>query len=90
MSFDGKKLMDKLKFSNISLQRVKDTKFLGVHINDSLNWHKHFNEPFIKLLMNKRLLAIAKLNLSEKAKLTFYHVHIFSHLSYSILVWVVW
>ena len=37
--------------------------------------------------MNKRLLAIATLHLSEKAKQTFHYAHIFSHISYSILVW---
>ena len=87
MSFGWKKSIDKLRFGNISLPIVKDTKFLGVHIDESLNWHKHFNELFNKLLMNKRLLAITKLDLSEKAKLTFYYAHIFSHISYSILVW---
>ena len=87
MSFGGKKLIDKLRFSNIYLPIVKGTRFLRVHINESLNWHKHFNEHFNKSLSNKRLLAIAKLYLSEKAKLTFYYVHIFSHISYSICIW---
>ena len=64
MSFGRKKPIDELRFGNISLPIEKDTKFLGVHINESLNWHKHFNELFNKLLMNKGLLAIAKLPLS--------------------------
>ena len=68
VSFHGKKLIDKLRFSNISLPIVKDTKILGVHINESLNWHKHFNELFNKLFLNKRLLTVTKLHLSEKAK----------------------
>ena len=46
MSFGGKKSIDKLRFGNISLPKVKDIKFLGVHINESLNWYKHFNEIF--------------------------------------------
>ena len=86
MSFGGKKLIDELRFGNISLPIVKDTKFLGVHIDESLNWHEHFNKLFNKLLMNKRLLVITKLHISEKAKLTFYYANIYSHISYSILV----
>ena len=34
MSFGGKKSIDKLRCSNISLPIVKDTKFLGVHIDE--------------------------------------------------------
>ena len=37
MSFGGKKLIDELRFGNISLPTAKDTKYLGVHISESLN-----------------------------------------------------
>ena len=47
ISFGGKKSIDELRFNNISLPIVKDTKFLGVHIDEPLNWHKHFNQFFL-------------------------------------------
>ena len=79
----------KIKFRDLELFSTKETKFLGINLDNNLSWGHHFNILYNKLLLNKRLLVLSKKTLSIMAKLSIYYAHIYSHLTYTIVVGVV-
>ena len=76
-----------LSINNIIIKRVKQTKFLGVIIDDKLSWKPHI------LSLNKKLSSICgriyriKKCLPESLYKQIYHSLFESHLGYSISVW---
>ena len=69
------------------LPNVNSTKFLGVWLDNSLNWKVHLGKLFLKLQRNTALLRIGGNFLSCHAKKCLYYAQIYSHLSYSLLLW---
>ena len=45
----------------IKIPNVYTTKFLGIHIDDQLNWKHHYTVLLNKLKLNKRMLQITKI-----------------------------
>lgn len=76
-----------LKVNDEKLMRVTETKFLGVIVDQNLNWRSHID--FIALKISRSLAILSKLKhlLSNKILLTLYYTLIFPHLSYCIIVW---
>ena len=72
---------------DIIVKNSKSTKFLGVTIDDNLNWSYHVNDLYSKLLANKRLLQNTKKLLSSTTLKLIYYVHIHNHLTYGLTVW---
>ena len=72
-----------LKVNDEKLMRVTETKFLGVIVDQNLNWRSHID--FIALKISRSLAILSKLKhlLSNKILLTLYYTLIFPHLSYS-------
>ena len=66
---------------------VKNTKFLGVTIDNNLTWTKHINNIITKISANKNLIGRSRNLLSTHAKKLVYYAHIYSHLAYAITVW---
>ena len=66
---------------------VNSTKFLGVHIDNKLNWNHHYNSVVHKLKRNMYMLRENKLHLTTETKMQLYYAHFYSHLSYCIVVW---
>ena len=50
----------KIKFGDLKLLSTKETKFLGINLDNNLSWGHQFNILYNKLLLNKRLLALSK------------------------------
>ena len=63
---------------------VTDTKFLGVWLEENLNWSSHYNHVVLKIKGNMKMLQNSVSLLSTHAKKTLYYGHIYSHLSYCI------
>ena len=55
----------------IKIPNVYTTKFLGIHIDDQLNWKHHYTVLYNKLKLNKRMLQITKNILTTSLKKTF-------------------
>ena len=76
-----------LSINSKIINRVSQTKFLGVTIDDKLSWKPHINT------LNKKLRSICgriyriKNNLPESLYKQIYHSLFESHLSYAISVW---
>ena len=75
------------KINNISIEHKTAARFLGVIIDDKLNWNKHIQA--IKTKMSRYLGIMYKLRgiLPVKARCTIFHSFVQSHLNYCSLVW---
>ena len=63
------------------------TKFLGLQIDDKLDWHFQFNHVQLKIKRNMNMLKHGCRLLNIGAKKILYYGHIYSHLSYCISTW---
>ena len=75
----AQKLQD-LNFKNIILKRKMKLKFLGVMIDESLNWQSHIILVDTKFLKNIGLLFKGSLHLNKKCLLMVYFSFIHSHI----------
>ncbi len=73
--------------NNNQIERKSNTKFLGVIIDDKLNWREHINNLIVKLSRDVALLKVASHCLPKSCLLTLYHAFFHSHLLYAILIW---
>ena len=76
-----------LKINDVTLPKVQSTKFLGVWIDEKLDWTEHTNKLILKLKKNMNLLRVSKCFLTVDVKCIVYYAHIYSHLKYSIAIW---
>ena len=64
-----------------------ETKFLGLWLDDGLNWKKHHTVLINKLNQGLNMIKKAKNLLNTYSLLSLYYAHFHSHLSYGIVVW---
>ena len=64
-----------------------DTKFLGLTLDQNLNWSSHLNQLILKLNRNLNLLKLSRNMMTQESKLLVYCSHIESHIQYAILLW---
>ena len=63
------------------------TKFLGTWIDNKLYWKTHTNNLLMKIKQNTNLLRVGNKFLNKASKKIYYYAHIFSHISYGLVVW---
>ena len=73
--------------NNVQLERLKQTKFLGVLIQENLSWKHHVDYISSKVSRATGLLAKLKHYLPKHVLLTIYNSLCLSHVSYAISVW---
>ena len=76
-----------LQLNDTVIPLVTSTKFLGVTIDEDLNWTKHINNIISKISVNKNLIGRTRNILNSHAKKCIYYSHIFSHISYANTIW---
>ena len=76
-----------IHINNIKIDRVNDTKFLGVHIDANLSWSKHLNVIQKKVSKSIGVMSGIKNKLNEETKLTLYSTLILPHLTYCCSIW---
>ena len=72
---------------NYVLEQVDNTKFLGVYIDQHLEWKIHVNFIAAKISKSVWLLYKAKYCLPSKSLLTLYYALIYPYLTYCNLIW---
>lgn len=77
----------KLILEGIEIMEVNSTKFLGVNIDNKLNWQDQFKYIHNKLKQNLYIFSVAKNFLPTYAKKLLFNAHICSHLLYASIVW---
>ena len=76
-----------LKINDTEIKCVTETKFLGVIIDDQLNWQAHIKQLTSKLRSCTGRLYRIKNLIPESLHKDIYHTLFESHLSYGISVW---
>ena len=76
-----------ITLNGVNLERVHTTKFLGVLINENLDWSAHANHVCNKISRSTAILAKLKHYLPKYVLLTIYTSLCISHISYALTVW---
>ena len=80
----------KLNLGTHTITNCPETKFLGMTIDQNLNWSSHINQLVLKLNRNLNLLKLSRNMMTQESKLLVYHSHLESHIQYGILLWGEW
>ena len=85
---DKYKYMDiKLCINNVPNYQVDNTIFLGVIIDDDLNWSNHISYINSKIAKGIGIICRARKFLSQSALINLYYAFIFPYLIYCVEVW---
>jgi hypothetical protein len=76
-----------LKIETETIQRVTSTKFLGIIIDDCLNWSEHINFTRKKISSGLYALNASKHILPQQHLKTLYYTLIHPYLNYGTLLW---
>jgi hypothetical protein len=77
----------KVKLNGISIEQVKHAKFLGVIIDEHLNWGAHISQIVSKVSKNTGVLHKLKRYLSQRLLLLVYNSLILPYFTYCNSVW---
>ena len=73
--------------ANTFIERKTETRFLGVIVDEKLNWSKHIKTLHSKMSRYVGVMYKIKRYLPLKARLNIYHSFVQSHINYCALVW---
>lgn len=76
-----------LRFANINLTRVYETKFLGLTLDYQLTWHQHVKNTTNAIYRNIPILYKLRHIFPIKTLLVIYHSFIHSHILYGLSVY---
>ena len=76
-----------LKIKTTKIKQVNEAQFLGVTIDENLNWNSHIKKLSKKLSCSAGILNLIKDNIPEELHKNLYYTLFESHLSYGITVW---
>ena len=82
----NKKQID-IEINGEAIPQVEFTKFLGMWIDQSLNWREHASRLLLKLARNTHLLRVGKHLLSSHVQKIIYHAQISSNILYGLSIW---
>jgi hypothetical protein len=76
-----------LKIEDTIIERVSDFNFLGITINEHLNWKSHIDNISNKISRNIGIVNKLKHFLPLNTKILIYNSLIASHINYALLAW---
>ena len=76
-----------IKIEDTIIEKVSDFNFLGLTINEHLNWKSHTDKIANKISRNIGILNKLKHSLPLQTKVLIYNSLILSHINYGLLVW---
>ena len=77
----------KLKLNGKRLYTTNSVKYLGIKIDENLNWHEQINNVAVKLNRANAMLSKVRHFVNKKTLKSIYHAIFESRLFYSCLVW---
>ena len=78
----------KIKLSRKRLYLSKSVKYLGIKIDENLNWKQHIHDIVIKLNRANALLSIIRNYVNKLTLRTIYFAIFDFHINYADLIWV--
>ena len=79
--------LESIELSGETIYHSKHTKFLGLWIDEKLNWSHHCNNLITKLKRNLALVRNTKNLFNQTTLKLIYHAHIQTHINYGLVVW---
>ena len=76
-----------ININNFNIDEVQNFKYLGIYINNKLDYDEQFNYISGKLSMFKDISSKVSASFNLNAAITFYYSHIYSLLIYGIHFW---
>ena len=76
-----------LKISNVAIERKTEARFLGVILDEKLNWNSHITHLKAKMSRYIGIMYKIKRYLPPQARLQIYHSFVQSHLNFCSLIW---
>ena len=76
-----------LQINNIQIERVREFDFLGLLIDENLNWKSHINKICNKITRSLGVMNRIKRYLPSDILRMIYNAMVLPHLQYSILCW---
>ena len=76
-----------LILNNTTLERVNSIKFLGVILDENINWNRHIELVQNKISKNIGILCRASLYLDKESLKSIYFSFIYSQISYCNIAW---
>ena len=76
-----------LKISNMNIERKSECRFLGVIMDDKLNWSHHIASISLKMSRYLGIMFKIKHRLPVKVRILIFHSFVQSHLNYCPLIW---
>ena len=72
---------------NDKIERVTETKFLGIQLDENLNWHKQLQQISSKLSSGLYALNSSKHFLAKEHLVKLYNTLLNPHLNYGVILW---
>ena len=76
-----------IKLNKIKLKIVKNVKYLGVNIDETLSWNKQIEDVKLKISKANGILSKLRHYVPQKICLSIYYSLFYSYLSYCCLAW---
>ena len=76
-----------LHYDQTNINEIEVTKFLGLYIDNKVNWKAHINEVCKRLSRSSYALYRLKKSVNQPTLLTAYHGYVASILRYGIIFW---
>ena len=80
-------MLPKLTISNHVIERQEFIKFLGVLLDENLNWKEHIKHTENKIAKNLGILYKARTFLDRNALLSLYYSYIQTYINYANIAW---
>ena len=80
-------LPNQLTISNVPIDRKHEARFLGVIMDEKLNWSRHITTVISKMARYVGIMCKIKKFLPLSARIQIYHSFVQSHINFCSLVW---
>ena len=77
----------KIEINNTAVEETDSTKYLGVYIDNKLNWKKHISITKTKLSKATGMIAKTRHFVTDTVLLNLYYSFFLSHINYNLLNW---
>ena len=87
VQFGNKQMERPLTIGNDTIERFKETKFLGIQLDANLNWHKQLQQISNKLSSGLYALNSPKHSLAKEHLVKLHNTLLNPHLNYGVILW---
>src|SRR5579872_4641501 len=84
---ENSEIQFKITIENENIAQVDSTKFLGVIVDQKLNWQQHNVYISLKISKSLNILNMLKYIIQKKCLISLYYSLVYPHLNYCIIVW---